>query len=499
MAKLTRTQFRRSLDSILSSLESDVQALGERGKNERRARALKDFWFFFESYLPHYALEKTPNFHREIIGMLESGEKFTAIAAPRGFAKSTLVSFAYVIWKILTGERKFIVLVSASDKLAADLAGYIRVELLENRRIKEDFGELMPQMGEEGDFTAGRTRILALGRRRAVRGFRSRQHRPDLIILDDIEKDEESLSPAVVQKTLALITGGLIPALNPRAMRFIFVGTVQQARSAAGIILRGEEEPFCHWNRKMYRAIERDSKGQEHSLWEERFPLKTLNEIRAQIGDRAFRAEFQNSPADRAGALFRAEWFTEGADDGAGPVALYIDPSPDGIKKNDYKAAVFLAKSGDSYVILEAVLTQGADAVFFRDLAAAYEHWRRRVVCVVGESNGFQGYFLKDLREAFAARGIILPLRSRKSTAPKEQRIARLAGWLETGRLVFAEGSGSRAWAKVLKEQLECFPSPSVHDDGPDALAGALAALEEQLSPQTMTFLPKTQSRFGKA
>ena len=57
-------------------------------------------------------------------------------------------------------------------------------------------------------------------------------------------------------------------------------------------------------------------------------------------------------------------------------------------------------------------------------------------------------------------------------------RIARLAGYFETGKLAFAPGTKNSKWGKLLIEQLEYFPTASVHDDGPDALEGALRLLE---------------------
>lgn len=506
---VTKTQFRRSIPSVLESLRSDVKPAGLKDRGKRRARVKESFWFFFGHYLPHYGEAAAPEFHREIIEMLEGGQRFTAIAAPRGFAKSTLVSFAYVIWQVLTEQSKFIVLVSATDDLAANLAEFIRLEFLENRRILEDYGPLLINTGEAGDFTAGKTRILARGRKQAVRGFRNRQHRPDLIILDDIEKDEEASSPKVVKGILNVILSGLVPSLDPKTGRLVMIGTLLRARSAAGTIIKSDEEPYTLWARKVYKALEVDTQGQEYSLWEERFPLGLLQELRENIGSGAFNREYQNMPADDDTALFKASWFIEARTaempsaygrageayrsyDPNSPIAVFIDPSVDGIKKSDYKAALFVSKTEAGFAIEKALLVQGSDREFFGKFWDAAAEYKPRIVAAACEANGFQVYFLRELMASGEARGITLPVSAIKNTLSKEMRIARLAAYFETGKLFFAPGTKSTKWGRLLMEQLEYFPTASIHDDGPDALEGALRLLENHTGGGSkFTFLPR--------
>ena len=66
----------------------------------------------------HYHLRcESPQFHRDIFKALqdlEVGEKI-AIVAPRGHAKTTLVSLIYPLHQILFGDEKFILLISESE------------------------------------------------------------------------------------------------------------------------------------------------------------------------------------------------------------------------------------------------------------------------------------------------------------------------------------------------------------------------------------------------
>ncbi|MGL5722504.1 MAG: hypothetical protein ACRCY4_08905, partial [Brevinema sp.] len=345
---LSREQFIKKM----GVLSAKMQAVGASTGVSPPLDTQGDFWEFAKKYLPHYFTEASPDFHKEIIELLERSQACTAIAAPRGFAKSTLVSLAYSLWKIVGGDRKFLVIVSATDKLANDLVEYIKLELEGNPLLARDYGTYLVQSSKKGDFVTRDTRVLALGKKRALRGFRSRQHRPDLIILDDIEKDAEAYSPEMVQQTLDLILRGLMPALDPQRGRLILIGTILRERSATGIMVNSQEDPFCQWTRAKYRAINTLDNGQEQSLWEQRFPLAKLKDIRASMGVEAFQTEYQNMPRQDWEQIFKPEWFRESVLSPQSPVGVFIDPATDKLGgKNDFKAAVFVAKEGNVFEI----------------------------------------------------------------------------------------------------------------------------------------------------
>ena len=507
--KVSISQFQKSIPDILELFETEILAFGDRDKEKRVEKSLSNFWYFFKHYLPHYQQGESPIFHKEIIKLLEKGQssKRIAIAAPRGFAKSTLVSFSYVIWNILRETYKFVILVSATDDLADDLADFIRLEFTDNKRILEDFGPLLmnAKTGASGDFVVGKTRILARGRKQAIRGFRFRQDRPDLIILDDIEKDEEAMSPKVVAKTLETITRGLIPSLSIKGT-LILVGTILRNRSVAGTILLSEDEPWNLWTRKIYRAINPDGKGKEVSLWEERFSLKFLHKQRKEMGLSAFNAEYQNMPSDEEHALFTESMIVDNTPPPHSPMIMFIDPSVDGIKKNDYKACVLVAKhpcgvakdKANAFYIVGAVMVQGSDNKFFQGVCELYKKHSADIIGTYCESNGFQIYFMRALDDFAKKQKINLRLSSIKNTMRKEYRIAQLVPLFETGRIYLGSDFRKSKEGQLLIEQLLFFPNSTVHDDAPDALAGAIQILEQQREKgvSSYTVLPEGSNKW---
>lgn len=479
--KMTRSQFRKEKEEILELFESDLTALPAEGKAERKREAQKDFFRFMEIYLPHYAENAPADFHREIIAEIEKPTKVVhplVIAAPRGFAKSAVISFAYVIWNILFKRKNFIVIISATDDLAEDMVEFAKLEFENNPIITADFGHLLQGFGEKKDFVANGVRVMSRGRKQMVRGFRYKQHRPDLIILDDIEKDDEARSPDVVKKTLDTIKDGVYPSLAPGG-KLVIIGTILQKRSVMGTLIRGTEEPYDKWRRKLYRAITVNEKGKEASLWQSRWPLHALKATRENIGAVSFNREYQNNPGDDETALFKEEWIKRFVKmHGCTRGAMFIDPSVDGRKTSDFKAiiTVFLNPDKMDYYVMHAWVKR---ATIEAMIAAAYRIYTRfeDIVTLVGlESNGFQKVLVNEFRREEKEQGFALPIRQVVHRTSKIGRLERISPLVERGQIHFSK-SDDAGDMNLLIEQLLYFPSTVVNDDAPDALAGAIELL----------------------
>ena len=173
-------------------------------------RAATDLEYFGKYYLPHYFSLPAPPFHRALDALWRSrvmdgadpvrdtcrilsktGTR-TAVAAPRGHAKSTVMSLKNALHAALYGYKHYILLVSDTETQAVGFLDAIKSELEENPRILRDFGE---QPGKKTWKTssillANGCRIDAVGSGQKLRGRRNHERRPDLILCDDIENDE---------------------------------------------------------------------------------------------------------------------------------------------------------------------------------------------------------------------------------------------------------------------------------------------------------------------
>jgi len=513
--KLTKKEFQERYQQILGRLYYEATAFAdtsEAAKKARRAGALADPFVFFTTYLPHYFTNDFAPFHRELVELLSRrpGENVgaavgaassrpgrvepapttgtavvtpVAVAAPREFAKTTITSFGYVLHQICHGRRHFIIIASDTEDLASDLTGYIYLELLYNERIKCDFGELVRNNWAVDDFvTLNDVRLKARGRGQRLRGLKHKQHRPDLIILDDVENDQQARSPDLVRKLLSWITGAIYPSIDAGGNLF-WIGTILARKSALYTAIHSEEEPWKHWTRRIYRALNDAPGGTgvspvQISLWPARHPVATLLEQKRLMGSLAFNREKQNNPLDEEG-VFQEAWFRfYYPADLTGKdliVAGYFDPALAIGASADYKAiiTVGLDRKEMIFYVLDAYIRRGSLDEALRAAFIRHEqwyYWRFGVEDVL-----FQRLLINEFQRLEKERKVILPLQPVAVKLSKEVRISRLSPLVERGQIRFCRGQGNQ---DLLLEQLLYFPASTVHDDGPDALEGAVGLLE---------------------
>jgi len=475
--KLTKAEFRQRADKLLMRLTLEVTPFREDREEERekrRNRAAADPLYFCRKYLPHY-FDKTPApFHYELVGFLEQrGEEVVtpvAVAAPREFAKTTVCAFGYVLHQICFTRRHFILIGSDSEDLASDLTGYLYLELLYNERLHQDFGQLVKANRAVDDFvTLNDIRVKARGRGQRLRGLKHRQWRPDLVILDDLENDVNVRNPEIVKQILDWVKSAVYPALDARG-NLMVIGTILRWRSALHLMLTSPEEPYCHFQRRIYRAVQEDGT----SLWEARHPATRLAQQKQMMGSLAFNREKMNEPTPESG-FFQEKWIhyihPDSLKDRGLVVVGFFDPSLESGASADYKAFVTVGWDRQEMVfyvmdafIQKTTLEQTLGAIFNRHLEYGYQ--------IFGvEDNLFQRLLLKEFERLGQERSLLLPIKGVTNRLAKETRVASLSPLLERGKIRFIRGHSDQ---ELLVEQLLFFPSRTMHDDGPDALEGAI-------------------------
>lgn len=470
--------YRQRAAEVLARLRDEVAAFGpaDGDRASRLARAAADPLWFFRAYLPHYFSRDCAPFHRELIDLLAARGRAVVpvvVAAPRGFAKTTLVSFGYVLHQVLFAQRRFVVIASDTADLAGDLTGYLRLELTHNQRLLQDFGPRCQVRGGQDDFVAGAdTRVLARGSGQRLRGLKHGRFRPDLVVLDDLENDKNVKNPRLVREILDWIVQAVYPALDPSGSLFI-IGTILSPRSALATLLTSPEEPYCRFTRRIYRAL--DESGQ--SLWPARYSTADLLRQKALMGSAAFNKEKMNDPRDDQG-LFQESWLrTYHPEELAGKslaVAGFLDPSLAAGETGDYKAVVTvgLDQAAGVFYVLDAFIRRVSLDQLVR--AVITRNHRHRYLVFGIEDNLFQRLLLDEFARAAAEARTVLPVKGVTHRLAKETRLAGLSPLVERGLVRFAPAQGDQS---QLIEQLLHFPSPSVHDDGPDALEGAVSLI----------------------
>ena len=174
-------------------------------------------------YLPHYFRLAPSNMHRWLGEQLdaarhERGTKLNVIG-PRGSAKSTVATLAYALRCAVEGSEQYIWIISDTKHQAAVHLENIRTELEENRPLKQDHRKALakpPQVRGNIIRLADGTVIEAYGTGQRIRGKRRRQHRPTLILCDDLQNDDHIASTWQRQRSREWFQGTLLKAGTKR-------------------------------------------------------------------------------------------------------------------------------------------------------------------------------------------------------------------------------------------------------------------------------------------
>lgn len=330
-------------------------------------------------YLPHhYFGGESAAFHHEVMDLADD-DMFTAIAAPRGHAKTTNLALAFVLYRMAVHREPYTLIVSDTATQAEQRTSDIHAECLENRALVEDYPHLALPDAEHykkqkakrttGDFiTVGGLRVMGAGAGQSLRGVKNGASRPTLIVGDDLENDQAVATPAQREKLWNWFTKSLLNLPGAVGARFIIIGTILHRESLLNRLVVGEDGRT--WQRRLYRAIEGEA-----VLWPELWSLEKLEAQRARIGARAFASEYLNDPVDDSLTLFKQKWI----DDHRAPsapslarVAVSIDPS---ITANGDACGIVAGGLGTDNrgYILEDMTKQGTPAEWARaalDLAA---------------------------------------------------------------------------------------------------------------------------------
>lgn len=443
-------------------------------------------------------------------------------AAPRGYAKSTIVSLATPLWAAINGYCKYIVLVSDTASQANDFLSAIKEEFENNELLIADYGDLVGLIWTNSDLvTLTGIRIQALGVGKKIRGRRYKQYRPDLIIGDDLENDEQvrsaeqrqkakiwfnkALSKAGTKDTVKIIIGTVLH--NDSLLSSILKNPTYKSRLYKAIMSWSESPLWLDWEkivvnldnpnrmeeaRTFYETNKDEMLAGTQVLWEANESYYDLMLERIAQGPNAFLSEKQNEPVNEDERRFEVEWIQYYEEDDIKDRDLYdigyIDPSLGKAGGDDSAIVIIGYESKTGYIFVrEADIQKRHPDNITLDALAWHKVYHLQQLGI--EDVAFQELLKDDFSKAVevaTANNEMLPLSVRgiHNHTDKILRIQSLQPDIKSGRIKFKKNQ------QKLIQQLLDFPSAD-HDDGPDALQGAVkmlgkrTALEQFFRSQT--------------
>lgn len=430
---------------------------------------------------------ETPQCHREWWDLCCSEHKYVAIAAPRGFAKSTAITFAYLLTKLCFRESTFAVIVSDTEAQSILFLNDLKREFLENEDLIKMFGVAGLEKDSETDiivrFLDGHLcRVMAKGSEQKMRGLKWHSKRPDLVVCDDIENDELVMNKERREKFQRWFSSALIPILSDKGLIRI-VGTILHADSLLEGFMPKERDKYSiqedlklhathyrGWVGVKYQAHNKDF---SKLLWAAKKPKEKLLALRALYESKGqldlYSQEMLNRPIDESNTHFRRSDFLDlTPEDREKRLTYYITMDLAVTQKttSDYSVFMVSGMDQDGYVQVRHVIKGRFDSLeiiqIMGELVKTYDP-----VVVVTEKGIIANSILPAVYRWMDENNLYFRFELLPSTLDKVQRSQSIRLRARAGKVKVDK---SADWWPDLEEELMQFPR-SAHDDQVDAFS----------------------------
>jgi predicted phage terminase large subunit-like protein len=410
-----------------------------------------------------------------------------AFIAPRECGKSTWIFLILPMWAAAHGHIKFVAAFSDAASQAETHLMTFKNELDTNEYLKADYPELCTPK-----IVAGTGRSLANNSWRIVQsndfifdangidtnslGKKVFGQRPDLIILDDIEKGEKNYSEYQAGRQMNTVFDDIAP-MNIYA-RMILIGTTTMPNSMMDQFRKysqGEREPALQWisdqnvDVHYYPAIMTNEDGSERSVWPEKWPLEWLQ---SQRHLRDFAKNYMNRPVNSDGSFWVSEDLIIEEGD-YGNTIISIDPAVTKNKISDYTGVAVLSRGEDDNIyVRDAFQLKVSPSELAERIASLVDIYNPGIIYVETNQGG-------DLwKDVF--KDIPVKYRSVRQSVSKQIRAGKALNFYQQGKVRHT------AHFAVLEEQMYSFPKVS-HDDVLDAVVSGILYFLDNKAPKVLT------------
>jgi len=301
----------------LSLTSRDIGSIPWIGDEKRRKHGEDSLEFFCLTYQAEQYTRPFSDVHITVINRMETAAKqggLFAYAMPRGTGKTSIAE-STVVWAILSGHRRYVVLISSTEKDAHQSLDNIKKELSSNQLIYDDWPEIVypiwalegvsnraPGQVFDGNSTylvwkgdqlvmptiegskASSSVIEVRGITGSIRGMKANlpggrgSIRPELVVLDDPQTDESAKSPTQCLDREKIILGTVLGlGGHEHEIAAVMPCTVIHKGDLAEAFLNQEKNPAWHGVRTGFlKQMPKNIK-----LWEEYADLKRTDDNQA--------------------------------------------------------------------------------------------------------------------------------------------------------------------------------------------------------------------------
>jgi hypothetical protein len=455
--------------------------------------------FMFYKYAKYEFAKFQKKAVNRIIGHSE-GNWYEVLSWARELAKSTIVMFVILYLVIVKKNKRVIILVSSTNEAAIKLLSQYRAQFEANERLRYFYGDLRGSKWTEDYFVlSSRASFMAMGWGQSPRGVKLDEVRPDVLLMDDYDTDEECRNPDIIKNKWDWFEQALFFTRSmSEALLTIWTGNiiakdccvVRAGKKARELAERAK--PIGNWEIINLRMVDINHPDPQQdfqfgtSVWPEKNSEEAIDEVIASVSISSAQKECFNNPVIQGRYFNEIKWGECPPIHKLKYIVSYGDPAPSNktskkAAKNSFKANFLMGLyEGNLYIYtgyLQHVIND--EFVNWYYYLRDYVRERTQMNCYI-ENNKLQDPFYEQVfKPLFLSKGKELGFYINISPdgRDKPDKFVRIEGNLEplsrAGRMIFNIREKDNPHMQRLEEQFHLFddglPAPA---DGPDAIEG---------------------------
>ncbi len=281
--------------------------------------------YYFKEYFTYPIADFHKDFNNDLHDLVEGKIREVAWIAFRESAKTSYAKL-FIIWLICYNQRRYINVDSFDKENAERILFDVAYELVNNKRLQNDYGILFSKERGIKDIKQNRInnfvtengiRVEAHSTQESVRGRIHLNQRPDFLLFDDIEsnktKDSEAYTKQVKDHLTEAMAGispnGFILYLGNYITEY---GNIQWLMDRAKVDerIRIRNIPIMIDNKPTW-----ESKYATTDKEAEETGKVSIEDKQRQLGSLVFSYEMMNMPIDDSVAEFKKEWIQTATED----------------------------------------------------------------------------------------------------------------------------------------------------------------------------------------
>lgn len=479
-------------ESIRKSTPVDLNETAEQ-KKKRIAKLEADPQEWKKYYFSKFMGSESPDFHikaskRLINNFLKLKHWYEVRHWVRGLAKTT-TTMMDVLFLVMTGKLKNIIYTSSTYDAAEAFLTKYQCQLDSNDRLINDYGKQeLPGSWSMGLFkTRKGVQFLALGAGQSPRGNGNDEIRPDCILVDDFDTDEECLNVDIINKKWSWFEKALFFTVDTaKPYLIIWLGNI--IAEDCCVVRAGKMADHCE-------IINiRDSEGK--SVWPQKNSEADIDYQLSKVSYESGQSEMHNNPMSQ-GQTFKEETWGKCPPLKDLPFVIsYSDPATSNKDKpaarskahNSCKAVALIGFKNEKFYLYKCFLDVMTNNAFIDCMYAVRKYVDDNTALInLIENNTLQDPFFQQ---------VLMPLVYQKgpehggvlSITPDGERKGdkwfRIEATLEPlyrlGNFVFNIEEKENPHMKRMVAQFKTAKITSKTLDGPDACQGAVKQTQDR-------------------